>query len=651
MSIRSRSRFPWLSAVTAFDLLVVLVLALAAFVAWTGGVRYRIGSLRISVTDPFRTLAWAVGLGAIRWAIWRRTPGLFRLRILRSRERADADRAAFTALARSYTGAAPYVAGVVMLSLVPLWPHLTDVRAAPDPGDPFFSAWRVAWVAHQLVTAPTRLFDANIFYPTPLTLTFSDSVLLPAFAGAPLIWLGIDPIVVANLLFLAAFPLAGVAFFFAAARLTGDLKASFIAGLLGSLYPFRFEHYSHLELQYFLWVPLALVAALALLAEPRIWRGAVLGLLIAAQWFSSMYFGIMLVTYLVPFTLVVALGWRVRPNRRLAESAAAVVVVLAVTLPWLAAPYVRSQSSRGERNLEAVQFYSAAPSDFFEAHPRSAMYGRLLKRNPQPERQLFSGVTPIAFSLLALPPPLPVPVAAIWIAGGFAADWTMGANGVTYEQLYRWVGPYRSMRVPARFTVFVGSSLILLSAYGLRRLFAFGRSRRMEHALFMVCAAATLADMWPRLALRQYWTSRPPIYDAVSPDMVLAEFPMGGDAEFAYEYFSTAHWARLVNGYSGFTPQSFLDLQRAMQEVPIDDALSLVRRRGATHVTVNCALYQVRSRCARLLTALDGTDQVRLVTTGTWEGAQVRLYEFLPLRAGVSDADPQPPTSVSSGSD
>ena len=47
-------------------------------------------------------------------------------------------------------------------------------RMVPDYGDPLFSAWRIARLAHQLVTDPRHLFDGNIFYPLPLTLTYSD---------------------------------------------------------------------------------------------------------------------------------------------------------------------------------------------------------------------------------------------------------------------------------------------------------------------------------------------------------------------------------------------------------------------------------------------------------------------------------------------
>ena len=74
---------------------------------------------------------------------------------------------------------------------------------------------------------------------------------------------------VSNALLLLAFPACGLAFFYAAWRLTGEPDAALIAGLIGAEYPFHAEHYSHLELQWVMFTPLAIVAALRMLADPR----------------------------------------------------------------------------------------------------------------------------------------------------------------------------------------------------------------------------------------------------------------------------------------------------------------------------------------------------------------------------------------------
>jgi len=70
------------------------------------------------------------------------------------------------------------LAGVV-LAVITSWPlilHLPS-RIAPDLGDPVRTAWQIAWVGHAMLHDPLHIFDSNAFYPHPLSLAFSDSLL------------------------------------------------------------------------------------------------------------------------------------------------------------------------------------------------------------------------------------------------------------------------------------------------------------------------------------------------------------------------------------------------------------------------------------------------------------------------------------------
>jgi len=70
--------------------------------------------------------------------------------------------------------------GFSALTLALTWPQIVRLDSVADLGDPLFSIWRIAWVSHQLPRHPLALFDANQFYPEPLTLTYSDSLVVPA---------------------------------------------------------------------------------------------------------------------------------------------------------------------------------------------------------------------------------------------------------------------------------------------------------------------------------------------------------------------------------------------------------------------------------------------------------------------------------------
>jgi hypothetical protein len=612
-------------AITLLDL-AAIVLASAAVVEILGGrTLIRLFHTRLLLVYPWRPLAYAVGLALLRIAVARRVPPLPALRDPAVAPRFAAERARFARPEPWPRELRWYAVAVVLASLLWLTAHVAHPRRVPDPGDPVFSAWRIAVLAHQLTHDPRHLFDANIFYPAPRTLTYSDATFLEGLAGAPFIAAGADPLLVSNALFLLAFPICGLSFFYVSWRLTSDLQASFVAGILGALYPFHTEHYSHLELQYLCFVPLAILALLRMAAAPG-WRtGLALGAAVAGQWLACMYFGVMLLTFLLPFAVMVLAAWRVPPTRGLAAALGAAALTIAAGFLVLGVPYMQTRVARGERDRIAVKFYSATPADYGYPHGRLATYQWISRENNRPEREIFPGSMPLALAAVGMLPPLGVVRMATIVSGALAFDWSLGLNGLLYDDLYKYVLPYRGMRVPARFAALAGCALVLLSAYGARRLLRLARPGLPRQLVFAALAALALIDLRPTARMYPYLTAIPTIYASVTPDMVLAEFP-SAEHEFDYMYFSTRHWARMVNGASGFAPAWYPDLDKALV-FPWPASVWMVRGLGATHVSVNCAFLS-DVRCENALKELDANPALALVATSNWRGSEVRLYRF-----------------------
>jgi hypothetical protein len=523
----------------------------------------------------------------------------------------------------------------------------------PDLGDPLFSVWRIGWVNHQLFTDPRHLFDANIFYPERLTLTLSDPIVVPALMAAPLLAAGVHPVIAYNLLLLSAFWFSGIAVYLLVERLTASPRAAFIAGLIYACCGYRFEHYSHLELQMTQWMPLALLVLHLLLGrdsafgtresnvrdhpnpEPRIpnlapWLYS-LGLAgaVVAQLYSSMYYAVFFVVY----AALIGVGLLIvhRPSiRRLAFPlvvSAAIAVIAA--LPLVRA-FVAAEPIKGERSEGEVRLYSAVPDDYLRVHRDSLLWRNVLHR-PAPERTLFPGAAPFTLAVAGMVPPLGA-VRLIYTAGLLLSfDGTLGLNGVSYPFFYRWLSPFRGLRAPARFGALVALTLAILAGFGAQRALAWRPSRRYQHAAFAVLVAFVMIDAWPALSIRPVWKDPPAIYDALkyTPSVVIAEMPLldSETANIPFMYFSVWHWIRLVNGYSGFIPNSYAEFHKGMVFFPDASSIATLRRLGVRYVTVNCGLHY--PGCHELMDAMRKDTRLRLAADTQWNEDTVQLYEVL----------------------
>jgi len=508
------------------------------------------------------------------------------------------------------------------------WPQVIRLDAVPDLGDPLFSVWRMAWIAHQLPIDPVHLFDGNTFYPERLTLTYSDPMLVPALMAAPLIWAGVHQIYAYTIVFLSGFVLSGVTMFALVRALTGRRAAAAVAAVMFMLYPYRFEHYSHAELQMTIWMPLVLLNLHRAIAFGRMRNGVLTGVFLALQTLSSLYYGVFLATFMVPLglTLWVAKG---RPKAALRTLAAGALVAAALTSP-VAVAYLANRSVLGERSSVAIKFYSARPADYLSPHFRSARYGEF-SAGGKSERQLFPGLAPIALAVAGLWPPLNAARLGYMAALAIAFDGSLGLNGVIYPWLHEYGVVFRGLRVPARFSILVGMTLAILSGYAMARWVR--RWPRASGLLTAVAIGLVIVDAWPTIEFKRVWRQPPAIYaelpHAPQP-AVLAEFPAGPFDDFPYIYFSTFHWLRLVNGNSGFFPPSYAAFIRETRTFPDEASLAYLRERGVEYVAVHGAFYHSPQEWIAVEQAVAAQPALEKITSALFAGRPSTLYRLKP---------------------
>ena len=404
--------------------------------------------------------------------------------------------------------------GFTALALVMTWPlGSPGARVVPDMNDSFFNIWRLSWVAHQLVHQPAALFDANIFYPARHTLAYSDAMLLVGLAGAPFLWAGVPPAVVHNGLLIAALASSAWASAVLAHRLTGDRFAAVLAGVIVGFAPYRFAHIAHLELQWLMWMPLALLALHALVERPRPAAGLALGACLAAQLLCSIYYGVFLAVFagVAWIALVVAHG--LKPRLALSTAVAAIPLAL-VAAPYLA-PYAASRAEHGPRSATEIALHSAQPADYLAVPPFNVLRGG---GDLTEERALYPGAAAIGLAVFAL---VFARGRVRWVylaLAAFAFDASLGVHGLTFRVLQAALPPLGNLRASARFASLTLTALAMLAAIGAADLRARFASRAAGPAILVLAMALCVVEFW----------SRPPLRDAtLQPD---AGRPLAGDA-------------------------------------------------------------------------------------------------------------------------
>jgi hypothetical protein len=481
-----------------------------------------------------------------------------------------------------------------LLAVVHTWPLVSAPArlSRNDNADAILNEWIVGWISHQAVRHPTRIFDANIFYPDQDTLTYSEPLLVPAALAAPLSWSGASPVLVYNLLVLTGLTLTGWAGYLLLSRWTEDTAAGVIGGVLIAFNAHTLTRLPQLQALHVEFVPLALLAFDVILSDTRSrLRWAVwLGLCVALQALTSYYTLVFTATALFAGWIVRVEDWRGwQRARTVRHGLVAALVALAIIVPALA-PYRRL----GEvRPLAEVALYSATWKSYLMT-PARAHYAAWSGRFFAGDTALFPGVTSVVLATLAILSGTAIRdrrarmASAIAIAG-LALSFGPALPG--YAVLYRAFWPLQGIRNAARFGYLAIVGLAILAAFGtawLRRRISPAAGWLAIGALF---ACANLDAFAAPLELIDAEVVSPVHATLLDTNAVVVEFPFyPPDRMFRqapYLLHSMQHWRPMLNGYSGVTPRSYIEHSRELAAFPDDRSIAALRRIGVTHVFVH----------------------------------------------------------------
>jgi hypothetical protein len=519
----------------------------------------------------------------------------------------------------------------VLLAVLTSWPLVLHMpsRIAPDLGDPVRTAWQVAWVGHAMLHDPLHLFDSNAFYPHPLSLAFSDSLLgygPTAFFGSG----AVAALVRYNLIFLWIWSFCFVGAYLLARELGLRQTGAAAAGLAFAYAPYRVTEAGHFQV--ISSGGLACGLFLLLRGYRRGSRGLVLAGWLVSAWQISLGFTLGLqYAYLLAVLAAIAVvcWWRGRltpgpawspeheqPGRRtrgaliprqlLAVTALGIVLVGGVTA-YEARPYLRVAAlyPTAKRTIKEVETYSAGPAALLGASSENRVWGSLTsgmraKVNSKNESVFFPGGLILVLALLGLGAGVYTRRLRIGLACGvvvcsvLALGLGLTGAGYPYRLLFDYAPGWDGVRVPGRVFTLATLFYALLAGAGAQLVVRWAkRSRVALPALGLpaLVGGVLLIGILGEGAghLGHPVVPRPARGEVGLPGPIL-ELPTDGALDRIWQYFSTDGFPDIANGESTFDILAEDDLRGGMSGFPDKASVEKLRYYGIKTVVLHTVL-------------------------------------------------------------
>jgi hypothetical protein len=511
------------------------------------------------------------------------------------------------------------------------------IASAIYPGDARLVAWALAWDGQALLTGHS-LFDANIFYPAPEALAYGEHFFGIALFALPVYAITRNAVLAYNIVWLLSFLFSAAAAHVIVWRITRDHLASFVSGVLFAFCFFRMHHgHGHLHLLWAFWIPLAILAMERWLAAASwlwLWTFVALVVLQAlSSWYQAVLVFVATALFML-YTLVLNLGLA-RPRAWIGGRIARLGVqsligaLAALAVIWPFARHYRTITSGGP----AEAAVNSADLAAYLVPPQNTWIGRwLMQHGISGPRWIWGELTlyvgwltlllAIGGAVVALRNRtesacllryfLLLAVLSVALAAGPSAQ-EVADNAWHWS----WFGALAHIpgadlfRAPARFAALLTLALAILAGACCAALHQrYGRTARV----------LTFAAL-PWLLFESYVvdfpggppppTEIPPVYRLIAslpagPVMTLPDYagtPQWFN-EADYQFFSTAHWRPIVNGYTRAEPAGYRERIAALSTFPDDQAIGEARRIRVRYVVVHAARYpgggQAVERAARV---------------------------------------------------
>jgi hypothetical protein len=294
-----------------------------------------------------------------------------------------------------------------VLTIVMAWPLSAHPGSTVLPlgADTKLFLWTIGWDLHALVHQPFSIFDANIFYPLPHTLAYSENAIGSAIFAAPVLLLTGNPVLALNSVLLLACVLCGVGAYVLARRLELSPGAALLAGVIFAFTPPRFFRTGQLHLATIQWLPFCLASLHEYLKTGRVrhawWASAFLGLELLTSGHGTIFI-LLASAGLIAWHAAFGSTW---PSVRSLEQAALPGVLVVALAGAVFIPYRAAQLEVGlKRSLGDSYRFSANAASFIASptHLHKAILAQLTHVDAMSDANalLFPGYLPLLLGLV-----------------------------------------------------------------------------------------------------------------------------------------------------------------------------------------------------------------------------------------------------------
>jgi len=487
---------------------------------------------------------------------------------------------------------------------------LAPAERLPDRVDAALNAWILAWVAHQLPRAPLRLFDANIFYPDKGTLAYSEHLTGISLAVAlPRLLTG-NVVLLHNIALAGGFWLTAVFCYVLWRQLSPQRLPGIALAIIAAFHGVAIYEQARVQVVSAQLVPLACLCLIRALPAGR-WRWhTCLAAVSAGQLLSGYYMSYLFFAALGLLVLAAAAARSISLRAALG-AALAIGAAGAATLPFHL-PYFRQSEDKGlVRTLDECRRYSADLTSW--ATWRGRWTGAVGPGAELDGPPLFPGFVALGLACAGAADwrrsrdrrreTSGQRTARLWAALLVAVGFVLSLGPelkiggeltgipLPHRALFHVVPGFAGVRILWRFNLLFALGLGLFAANGLARLLARIRRPAWRNAAAAAMLTLLFAErLQPGVDGVAFPPDVPPVYQWLAENGAgrpLAEIPFEQYHHLAAMLQSTTHWLPLLNGWSGYFPPDFSEVEAALLLFPDERGINMLRAKGIELVLIH----------------------------------------------------------------